>query len=191
MPYNWCALLTFWVTISYISRHMSFYHFCVYETCPSYNILCLFKRRSCLLIFYLATPPRQSWRKPFKSERNGRLSSFFLEENKSILHDLWSLMICREIIKLLIQSRICITFSMHDSKYICFSQQVLYILNDWLLSSIYSNFICIYSCFAFPIYTTYIDWTMTRINRHLTNRYWLYMKDWKSYWWAVILRELM
>lgn len=62
---------------------------------------------------------------------------------------------------------------MHDSKYICFSQRVLYILNDWLLSNIYSNFICIYSRFTFPVYTTYIDWKMTRINRHLPNRYWL------------------
>lgn len=78
-----------------------------------------------------------------------------------------------EIIKLLIQSRVCITFPMHDSKYICFSQRVLYILNDWLLSIIYSNFIRIYSRFAFPICTTHIDWKMTRINRHLTNRYWL------------------
>lgn len=120
----------------------------------------------------LATPPRQPQWKSFKWKKNGKLSSFFLQENK-ILHDLWSLMICREIIKLLIQSRICITFPMHDSKYICFSQRVLYILNDWSLSNIYSNFICIYSRFAFPVYTTYIDWKMTRINRYLTNRYWL------------------
>lgn len=63
--------------------------------------------------------------------------------------------ICRKIIKLSIQSRVCITFSMHDSKYTCFSPNEFYI---YLMIDHFPTFIAIshayISRFAFPIYTT-------------------------------------